>query len=127
MLEVLEAASLELSEASDWYEGCVTGLGDRFLEEIQRVFDFIAVHPALGSPWLLKGVPPGVRHVPLSTFPYSVVYVLEPRLVLTVGDRVVGCAGHQDQTDDEQRGKRERRHRPAATRRLPLDANAGRL
>jgi hypothetical protein len=57
VLEVLEAASLELSEASDWYEGCVTGLGDRFLEEVQRVFDFIAAHPALGSPWLFKGVP----------------------------------------------------------------------
>jgi len=91
VLEVLEAASLELSEASDWYEGCVTGLGDRFLEEVQRVFDFITAHPALGSPWLFKGVPPGVRHVPLSTFPYSVVYVFEPRLVV-----VAVAAGAQE-------------------------------
>jgi len=82
VLEVLDAASLELAEAGDWYEGRVAGLGDRFLDEVQGAVAFVAENPLLGSPWLLKGIPPGVRHVPLSTFPYSVVYVLEPRLVV---------------------------------------------
>lgn len=82
MLEILEAASLEFAEAGDWYEGRVAGLGDRFLDEAQSAFAFVSEYPLLGSPWLLKGIPPGVRHVPLSTFPYSVVYVLEPRLVV---------------------------------------------
>lgn len=82
MLELLDAASLELAEASDWYEGRLAGLGHRFLDEAQRAFAFVTENPPLGSPWLLKGIPPGVRHVPLSTFPYSVVYVLEPRLVV---------------------------------------------
>jgi hypothetical protein len=30
-------------------DAILEGLGDRFLEEVQRVFDFIAAHPALGS------------------------------------------------------------------------------
>ena len=93
MLEVLEAASFELVKASEWYEGCVAGLGDRFLDEIQNTLAFVAENPALGSPWLLKGIPPGVRHIPLSTFPYSVVYVLEPRLVV-----VAVAAGAQEPT-----------------------------
>jgi ParE toxin of type II toxin-antitoxin system, parDE len=82
VLEVLEAASLELSEAAAWYDDRVTGLGDRFLSEVREAFDFIARYPAAGSPWLLAGIPPGVRHVPLRIFPYSVVYVMDPRLVV---------------------------------------------
>lgn len=82
MLEVLEAASLELADASDWYEVRVEGLGVRFLSEVQVAFDFIARNPALGSPWLLQGIPPGVRHVLLNSFRYAVVYVTDPRLVV---------------------------------------------
>ena len=82
MLEILEAASLELTDTSAWYEGRGVGLGDRFLAEVQGAFDFIARHPKLGRPWLLDGIPPGVRHVPLRTFPYAVVYVRDPRLVV---------------------------------------------
>jgi toxin ParE1/3/4 len=82
VLEILEAASLEMAEAGAWYEDRVTGLGDRFLSEVQDAFELIVRHPILGSPWLLKGIPPGIRHVLLRSFPYAVVYVLDP--VLTV-------------------------------------------
>ncbi len=81
-LEILEVASLELDDASGWYEERVAGLGDRFLDEIQGAFALVTENPLLGSPWLLKGIPPGVRHIPLKTFPYSVIYVQEPRLVV---------------------------------------------
>lgn len=82
MLEILEAASLELTDASAWYEERVSGLGERFLSEVRGAFDFIARNPAAGSPWLLQGIPPGVRHVPLRSFSYAVVYVTVPRLVV---------------------------------------------
>jgi len=82
VLEVLEAASLELADAGDWYEERVAGLGDRFLSEVQGAFDLIARNPALGSPWLLQGIPPGVRHVLLNSFRYAVVYVTDPRVVV---------------------------------------------
>ncbi|MEP7009052.1 MAG: type II toxin-antitoxin system RelE/ParE family toxin [Acidobacteriota bacterium] len=82
MLDLLDAASFELSDASDWYEGRAEGLGGRFLDEARNAFSLIEEYPALGGPWLLEGVPPGVRHFPLQTFPYSIVYVLEPRVVV---------------------------------------------
>jgi hypothetical protein len=60
----------------------VPGLGDRFLSEITDALTLIENSPLLGSPWLLQGMPDGVRHIPLRSFPYSVVYVLEPRPVV---------------------------------------------
>jgi hypothetical protein len=105
VLEILEAASLEMAEAADWYEERVVGLGDRFLAEARDAFDLIRRHPALGSPWLLKGIPPGIRHVPLRSFPYSVVYVLDPFLVVVA----VTCASQEptywiDRLDDIEQG-----------------------
>lgn len=58
------------------------GLGDRFLDEAESAFSLIERNQELGGLWLLEGIPPGVRHFPLQTFPYSIVYVLEPRLVV---------------------------------------------
>jgi toxin ParE1/3/4 len=81
-LEILEAASLELSDSADWYETRSAGLGRRFLAEVRAAFDLIEERPQAGSPWLLQGIPSGVRHIPLNTFSYSVVYVLEPRRVV---------------------------------------------
>jgi len=45
VLEVLEAASFELTDASAWYDERVAGLGDRLLFEIRNAFDFIARNP----------------------------------------------------------------------------------
>ena len=82
MIDVLEAATLEFIDAAVWYEERAPGLGERFLTEIQAVFELIAIMPMAGSPWLLRGVPEGTRHVPLKAFRHSVVYVTEPRLVV---------------------------------------------
>jgi len=80
--EYLEAAALELEDGADWYEARVPDLGERFLTEVRDALTLIENSPRLGSPWLLRGMPDGVRHVPLRSFPYSVVYVLEPRMVV---------------------------------------------
>jgi hypothetical protein len=60
----------------------VGGLGERFLSEVQQALNLIEERPEAGSPWLLQGIPAGVRHVPLRTFRFSIVYVLSPRPIV---------------------------------------------
>ena len=69
VIEVLEAAALELDDAAAWYEARSRGFGTRFLDELHDTFVLIAQMPLAGSPWLLAGIPEGTRHVPLHTFP----------------------------------------------------------
>ena len=82
MVEILEAAALEFEHSAVWYEARAQGLGERFLDELRSVFALIEQLPLDDSPWLLAGIPDGTRHVPLQTFPHSVVYVTVPRLVV---------------------------------------------
>ena len=81
-LELLDPASLELDQAAEWYEDRAVGLGRRFLDEAQSALEAIATRPLGWSPWILPGIPTGVRHVPLRSFPYSVVFITDPRLVV---------------------------------------------
>jgi hypothetical protein len=81
VVEILEAASDEMEEAADYYEGCRDGLGARFILEARRAFTFIEETPQAGAPVLHPKVPEGVRRVFLDSFPYAVVYV-EPELVV---------------------------------------------
>lgn len=82
MIEILEAAEHELLAAADWYEEQQPLLGQRFLSEAERTADRIAERPHIGVLWALSTVPPGVRRLQLRTFPYHLVYVEEPRLVI---------------------------------------------
>ncbi len=82
MPEVLKAASREFDDAVYEYEGRRATYGGRFYDEIERIFDVIDRLPDLGPPWLLDGIPEGVRHVPLRAFPYDVVYITDPRVVV---------------------------------------------
>jgi hypothetical protein len=90
--EVLEPAQLELVDTALWYDERRDGYGDLFLREVAGLFDLIDRMPLAGPPWLLAGIPEGVRHVALRTFPVSIVYVTDPRLV------VVAFLGAQDPT-----------------------------
>jgi toxin ParE1/3/4 len=80
--EILLAASTEMAEAAAWYDERVTGLGDRFLSEAEGVFSRLDETPLIGPLWDHPRVPAGVRRMFLRSFPYSAVYVLEPRLVV---------------------------------------------
>ena len=82
MIELLESAEHELLAASDWYEEQQPGLGQRFLSEAERTADRIEEQPHIGSLWTLSSMPSGVRRLQLRTFPYHLVYVDEPRLVI---------------------------------------------
>lgn len=68
-------ASAELTEAAIWYEKHRSGLGNEFLEAIDRTLQAIARFPKTGSP--VAGVPAGleVRRMPVRRFPFHVVYL----------------------------------------------------
>ncbi len=82
MIELLDAAEEELLAASDWYEEQQEGLGLRFRNEAERTSGRIEERPRIGAPWTYSVVPPGVRRLRLRTFPFHLVYVEEPRLVI---------------------------------------------
>ena len=82
MPELLVAAALELADAAQWYDSHQAGLGGRLLDEARDAFDRIDRMPLAGSPWLHAAVPDGTRRVVLLTFPYTVVYVTDPRTVV---------------------------------------------
>lgn len=78
----LDEAWQEVVEAANWYEARVEGLGDRLYAETDQALDRIAEAPAAGTPWVHRRVAREVRRVPLRSFPYSLYYVLEPRVVV---------------------------------------------
>ncbi len=82
MIEFLDAADEELRAAAARYEDQQEGLGARFLNEAERVSGLIADFPGIGAPWTYSDVPEGVRRFPLRTFPFHLVYVEDPRLVI---------------------------------------------
>lgn len=82
MIELLRAAEEELLDAVAWYEDQQGGLGARFLSEVERASKRIAERPRIGPLWAYSEVPEGVRRLSLRTFPYHVVYVEDPRLVI---------------------------------------------
>lgn len=82
MIEFLHAAEVEFLEAVGRYEDQQDGLGARFLSEVERASSRIAKRPGIGPVWTYSEVPEGVRRLSLGTFPYHLVYVEDPRLVI---------------------------------------------
>ena len=82
MIEFHPAAESEMLDASERYEREKEGLGLRFLTEVERVSFVISGSPRIGAVWTYSEVPEGVRRHPLRTFPFHVVYVEDPRLVI---------------------------------------------
>jgi hypothetical protein len=80
--EILVAASAEMAEAAAWYDERVGGLGDRFLLETEAAFARIDQKPSTGSPWKHRRLPEGVRRMFVRSFPYSAVFILEPRVIV---------------------------------------------
>ena len=82
MPDVLDAASREMTANAAWYEERRSGYGTLFVDEVVELFNLLDRSPLVGPTWTLEGVPPGVRHLVLQTFPVSIVYVTEPRVVV---------------------------------------------
>jgi plasmid stabilization system protein ParE len=66
---VLPAAALEIKQALEWYEVHSVGLGVRFTDILDQIFEKIAEHPTRYS-LVLKDV----RRVKIPIFPYAVYY-----------------------------------------------------
>jgi plasmid stabilization system protein ParE len=78
------AAEHELAKAVDFYERERAGLGDEFLQEVQRAAGFLVGFPQLG-----RSVRKNRRVLVLKRFPYLIVYDLEKS-----GIRIIAVA-HQ--------------------------------
>jgi plasmid stabilization system protein ParE len=62
-------ARAELLEQADDYDEKQPGLGQRFINEVERAVDFASRFPMAGSPWLHD-----TRRVFTQRFPFAVVY-----------------------------------------------------
>ncbi len=71
------AARRELRRAVEYYDRRVPGLGDEFVEEVERAVEEIASFPESGSPYLAD-----TRRVVVRRFPYSVVYRVRPEEIV---------------------------------------------
>jgi plasmid stabilization system protein ParE len=72
-------ARRELEEAALWYEEQLPGLGDAFVGELEQVFEQLSELPLSGPPFRGR-----LRHRPLFTFPYRVVYAVRGDDVLVL-------------------------------------------
>ena len=64
-------ARLDVEEAAVWYESRRSGLGLRFLDELDYVMKRIAA-----TPFQFPEIHPGVRRALLKRFPYSVYFLV---------------------------------------------------
>lgn len=68
-VEVLPAADREMEESGRWYEQQEPGVGDEFLQEVERTIARIAESPETW-PFIVGSA----RRCPVHRFPYGVVY-----------------------------------------------------
>jgi len=71
-LIVRPEAEAELADAYDWYDGCVSGLGDEFLLCVDAVMNAVSRAPQQ-FPCVYKNV----RQALTRRFPYEVLFVAE--------------------------------------------------
>jgi toxin ParE1/3/4 len=65
-------ARKEFFEAADYYEEQVVGLGDNFVDEVEKVLDVITQQPASGTK-----ITNTERRFLVSRFPYGIIYSVE--------------------------------------------------
>jgi len=73
----LPPAEEEMTEASLFYESASPGLGQDFLDDVQRVLDYLREHPLGG-----QSIPVGLKRVHLRRFPFSLIYSIESDAIL---------------------------------------------
>jgi plasmid stabilization system protein ParE len=65
-------AQLEAAEAHEWYSQAHIGMGDDFLDELERTNDFLSRNPHLYPCVELE-----MRRANLNRFPYSLFFVID--------------------------------------------------
>lgn len=86
-LRLSQSAEKDAANAVAWYNEQRDELGDEFLDELERLFEFIESGPRRYP--IIGGTSPNreLRHAPMRRFPYRVVYEVKSRdslLVLAV-------------------------------------------
>jgi plasmid stabilization system protein ParE len=75
----LTLAQQELDDAVDWYNEQVDGLGQEFLDELDR-----AVRRSVLFPVSCPEIEPGLRRCLLARFPYGLIYGIEGETIVVV-------------------------------------------
>lgn len=71
---------LDLSDAIDWYEGEMPGLGDRFLTSFEEAKKRIQSNP---NGYL--NIAPGIKRILTKNFPYKVFYTVSDDTIFIIG------------------------------------------
>lgn len=71
-VEFHSEAREEFIEAAEYYEEQVVGLGDDFIDEVEKVLDVIEQQPASGTK-----ITNTERRFLVSRFPYGIIYSVE--------------------------------------------------
>jgi len=83
---VVDAAAIEVQEATAWYEERDPRVAARFTSEVRRTLDLIESFPQIGGP--IRGLADvDVRRMSVHAFPYYLVFVDYPEWV-----EVIACA-----------------------------------
>ena len=75
----LALAQRELDDAVAWYNEQAVGLGQEFLDELDRT-----VRRAVAFPLSCPEIEPGVRRCLLARFPYGLIYGLDQETIVVV-------------------------------------------
>lgn len=75
----LTLAQQELDDAVAWYNEQAAGLGQEFLDELDRV-----VRRAVTFPMSCPEIEPGVRRCLLARFPYGLIYGVDRKTIVVV-------------------------------------------
>ena len=78
-LRFLILAQRELDDAVAWYNEQAAGLGQEFLDELDRV-----VRRAVTFPMSCPEIEPGVRRCLLARFPYGLIYGVDGETLVVV-------------------------------------------
>ena len=81
-LQLHPEAEDEIFHEAAYYEAARVGLGDDFLEHVQRWFDVVLENPHVWPQYVeLPGLDSPIRRVVLDRFPHSIVYQAFPERV----------------------------------------------
>lgn len=86
---VRSPAEKDITEAIDWYEKQLPGLGTRFLDDLDMTIKSI-----VNNPQLYRKVYKNFRRALLNKFPYGIYYLLE-------SDRIIIMAIYHEKRDSK--------------------------
>lgn len=83
-LRILPEADGEVIAAAEWYDARRPGLGEQFLQEVERAYQTFRSHTVGGSSLEYYTGPHLIRRVLLRRFPYAIVALLRDSETLVV-------------------------------------------